>query len=328
MAVFSNRQVNQFYPVTAVSAVSDTPITATGTNGGTISAFGNVAAASYAANATEFSFIYVSPNADATGIAAGEGVLPSALISNKTKVSAVYKTAADVERKLQVVTLDVSQTQDGSTLTDGDIVAGQVYVINAVVQDLGVGGVYNQLIKLVSAYKAKIGDQLTDLAQGLYDSAINNLSGENAYFTPTLAGTVITFTEVLQPWKGLGLKAGKEVPFNIYTSAITTVNGDTTDWAQIISGNTGATVPNGRDLANYEFWAYGNRGENSIGWGERAFFQPNYLIDPTADYDVITISFDAEDGDKVGKGTITLAFPTALANNVKALIPNFVTKNW
>lgn len=104
--------------------------------------------------------------------------------------------------------------------------------------------------------------------------------------TGTYTGVVIK--EVEQDWI-LGIKQQRPVSFTVEPVSIK-VNDSDFIWGDVAYTN-GATIGNGKKMADYEYFYMGERGDQyrMVNWPD--YIPTKYLVDPTKTYDTIALHF-------------------------------------
>lgn len=120
-------------------------------------------------------------------------------------------------------------------------------------------------------------------------------SGGEVEVTPataesSLSGTYVgvIIKEVEQDWI-LGIKQQRPVSFNVEPTSIEFNDTDFV-WGDVVNSN-GATVGNGKQMADYEYFYMGERGDQyrMVNWPD--YVPTRYLVDPTKTYDTIALHF-------------------------------------
>lgn len=150
----------------------------------------------------------------------------------------------------------------------------------------------------------------------------------------SVTATGIRVEEVGQPWH-LGVMEQGVVPFEVLTPSII-VDGDSRLWGTVTAGVSETVLPQGQKIADLEWFAMGERGDQYrlVGWPN--VIPTKYMVDSTKNYDVVTIHYYFEGHNEavqksekdiqiamVNDGSHTLAnsFITALNAAVKKADP-------
>lgn len=113
--------------------------------------------------------------------------------------------------------------------------------------------------------------------------------------TPTTAESSLTGTytgivikEVEQDWI-LGIKQQRPVSFSVEPTSIQFNDSDFV-WGEVVYSD-GDTISNGKNIADYEYFYMGERGDQyrMVNWPD--YVPTKYLVDPNKSYDTIAIHF-------------------------------------
>lgn len=99
----------------------------------------------------------------------------------------------------------------------------------------------------------------------------------------------IIIEQAMQDWS-LGLRSMKLIPFTASTDFIT-VEGFDAPWGIVTREKPTKSFGNGMDIADYEYFCMGERGDVYRNMGFPHVIPTKYLVDATKEYDVITIHF-------------------------------------
>ena len=322
MAVFSTNQTRQLY------VVNETPKTPTVLN--------TDAAGSISVHAT----------ADGSGVyfkyKGADNVMRSDLIDIKNIISAKATDADSMAHtpKSVLVTLDTE-------VNDGDIVAGQDYILRVVFkQFVGIsdadqyfkyGMVHGYSGMTASKFYAKLAESLANnfSREATKLVSIYLVSGESkdveegevipgGYIVDSdgaktkLADSSVTYTGVLieeveQPWV-LGKIAQTPVYFDVFPSTVL-VEGDERIWGkakvtEISSEDLKAKqIGNGKTIADLEYFCMGERGDVYRGAGYPNNINTQYLVNPSNKYNTIDIHYAyVGDNESVQKSEKTITF--------------------
>jgi glucosamine 6-phosphate synthetase-like amidotransferase/phosphosugar isomerase protein len=120
-------------------------------------------------------------------------------------------------------------------------------------------------------------------------------SGNEVEVTPTTVGDKLTGTytgvvikEVEQDWI-LGIKQQRPVSFTVEPTTVE-FNGADFVWGNVAYSN-GTAIGNGKQMADYEYFYMGERGDQyrMVGWPD--YVPTKYLVDPAKTYDTINLHF-------------------------------------
>ena len=152
--------------------------------------------------------------------------------------------------------------------------------------------------------------------------------------TTATQADAIVIEEKPQPWS-LGTKKARRIMFDVFTSTIYT-GGDDVIWG-IVTDATPAkasavvgtnAVGNGQQIADLEWFAAGERGDQyrNVGWPH--VIPTQYMADATQQYDVIEMHYAFTDTGVNSYRTekeICIAFPKASTYNSSAEINKFIS---
>lgn len=223
-----------------------------------------------------------------------ENVLKSDFIPVKN-LSYVKAIAADKMRtplKSVLVSLD-------SDVNGGVPVVGQDYILRINFRQFYGMSDQDQYFKDVAVHATKA---LTPDAKSFYTELVKALNlafsrevgatvSSNPYLEFTAKDTGVEIVEKEQPWT-LGTQAQEPVLFEIVPTTIY-VDGEDVDWATKTdtTKTTGGYVKNGKKIADLEYFCMGERGDQyrQIGWPNN--IDTKYLVDPTAEYNVLELHY-------------------------------------
>lgn len=227
----------------------------------------------------------------------GKGGIVSSDIIENGKIRYAKATKYDaLGRNLQKYSLAL---KTGYTLT-----AGTDYIVGFDIAEYGALSMDHTYYKnvVVRATTAMVAAPATFLDK-LYDECVANFAKESIkYFTfakvaADSATSSITIEEVEQPWVR-GKKQSRPLVFTIYARPVE-VSGEDVEWGEITKVTTGLTfVKDGKNIADLEWFCMGERGDQYRGAGWPLNIDTAYMVDPTANYNVIDIAYWYE-----GQGT-------------------------
>ena len=101
--------------------------------------------------------------------------------------------------------------------------------------------------------------------------------------------TGIRIYEAGQPWH-LGIMPQGVIPFEVQFPRII-VDGDSREWGTKVEEESTKTLPQGQKVADLEWFAMGERGDQYrlVGWPN--VIPTKYMVDPSKNYDIITIHY-------------------------------------
>lgn len=283
MNVFTTNQVNQVYVANAYKSTAVAKTDALGT-------------LTIGKDATGES-IYVQQ------VGAG-GLTRSDLIDVKNILYVKNTPAAAMARPLKVatVTLNADLLSNSALTTTGEYVLrirfDQVISLSPENQYWKYGAVHGIARMTASNFYKKLA---ISIAKNMSREAVQlvkvelKTSSTNVEVTPTtkestLTGTYtgVVITEVEQDWI-LGVKQQRPVSFFVEPTTIEFNDADFV-WGEVAYSD-GATIGNGKLIADYEYFYMGERGDQYRMSGFPNYIPTKYLVDPTKTYDVISIHY-------------------------------------
>lgn len=287
MNIFTANQVNQVYVATAYKATNaQTKLTKA-------DALGTIAVGK---NTAEKSIYFQH-------VGAG-GLVRSDLIDVKKILYGKATPASAMARNLKVATV----TLKSDLLSSNKLTTAEDYILRIKFDQVISLSPENQYWKY-GVVKGVQNMTATDFYKTLALSIAKNMSreavqlvsvflktsGGEVEVTPTtaessLTGTYtgVTIKEVEQDWI-LGVKQQRPVSFVVEPVSIKFNDSDFT-WGEVAYTN-GASVGNGKNMADYEYFYMGERGDQYRMAGFPNYIPTKYLVDPTKTYDTIAIHF-------------------------------------
>ena len=251
-----------------------------------------------------------------------DGLTRSDMIPVKQIDYAKWVTADAMKTPLKKVTV---------TLNDNPI-AGQDYILNIAFQqfyDLSPEDTYVKTVALHATSKmdtaAKFYAAMVDELKAAFSREVGADAEENPYLTfevgettdpndseSTIPALIITEKPQDKNWS-LGKWEMESLVFDVFPSTIY-VDGNETQWGTATPGVSNQTVPNGKRMADLEWFTFGERADYYRGMGYPNNFDFTPLVDPSVAYDALEIHFayqgSCEDIQKSEKD-ITIIGPTA-----------------
>lgn len=226
-----------------------------------------------------------------------------------------------------------------------DVIAGQDYAVKVVFNNYQGMGDMDMTVKVGAAH-AKSSTTVNELMGEIAWTLVKNLKSEWAPLIKVTAdsdSTEITTTTTLEQAKNLNYTAGirieevaqndwvlgvtpdEAVNFNVYIAPIKDEDGEEiTDWATITPElDSSKHVKNGRKMADLEYFAMGERGDQyrMVGWPN--VIKTNYLIDPEKEYDSITIHYafiDSNEGAQKSERDLMIVGELSKLSSVTTLL--------
>lgn len=277
---FNANQNRHLFVATAYGDVSDSASTGTITLK-TTAGGGNTGKAMY--------FLYKGPDT----------VLRSNLIQikNLDYVKAIAAKDLRTPFKSQLITLDTD-------VNGGNLVSGQDYVLRIVLRQwIGMSDkdIYYKegVVHATSSMTAEtFYNKMVESLNLSFSKEIGATKTSNPYLKFTASATGITITEKAQDWK-LGLERQLPVLFDAEPTTVF-VDGEDVKWGKVtsqtaavskvtIDGDTPTGRGNGHDIADLEYFALGERGDQYRMVGFPNVIFTKYLVDSNSEYNVLEI---------------------------------------
>lgn len=232
------------------------------------------------------------------------GIVRSDLIDVKNILYAKATKAADMERALKVSTVTLNANVNG-----GQPVVGQDYVLRVtfdgyigispedsqywkhaivhVTTGMDASGFYKQMALSLAKNMSREARKLIAIKLGNTEVTARTKEAD-------LSGTYtsLVIEEVEQDWL-LGTKQIKPLNITVVPTEIMVKEGDTlhpVKWGTVVDSK-GAKIKNGKDMADLEYFHMGERGDQYRMVGFPDYVPTTYLVDPTKEYDTITIHY-------------------------------------
>lgn len=128
----------------------------------------------------------------------------------------------------------------------------------------------------------------------------------------------VVLIEAVQDWN-LGTMPQAYIPFEAQPTTII-LNGDDVTWGTVGAFKSNITINNGHDIADLEYFCMGARGDHYRMMGYPNIIKTQYLVDPSAAYDVIDIHYaftDSNEGVQKSEKTITIVGKTGTLTTLK-----------
>ena len=195
---------------------------------------------------------------------------------------ATYATAASMQLP----------TKKFTVAAPAEIVAGQDYVVKVEFTNYQGMGDMDMTVKVGAAHatsKTTAKELMDEIAWTLE----KNLKSE---YAPLVTVTVdasnnLVIEEALQNDWVLGITPNEGVNFRVYTAPIFVEGEEITDWTTITKASGTGVIKNGRKMADLEYFAMGERGDQyrMVGWPN--VIRTKYCVDPEEEYDALTIHY-------------------------------------
>lgn len=199
----------------------------------------------------------------------------------------------------------------------GAPIADQDYIVRVAYPEIGGVGVEAWTVKTAAARGAS--------AEAVYEALAENLNkafeADGVLVASVDGGLVITQTDAFVKAYKRGLRPVKVVDFTV-TSATVVVEGEEAIWADVAYGASSVVVPGGYKIADMEYFAMGERGDQYRYVDYVNAIDTEYKVDPKVEYDVLTVHFAYkganQNSHKSEKDLIVVA-PAAKAEALKTL---------
>lgn len=212
----------------------------------------------------------------------GKVVSRTDVVEKDKVLYATYATAASMQ----------IPTKKFTVAAPAEVVAGQDYVVKVEFTNYQGMGDMDMTVKVGAAH-ATANTDAKKLMDEIAWTLEKNLKSEYApLVTVTVDGSNnLVIEEVLQDEWVLGVTPNEGVNFRVYVAPIVVDGEEVFDWTTITKDNGTEVIKNGRKMADLEYFAMGERGDQyrMVGWPN--VIRTNYLIDPEKEYDAITIHY-------------------------------------
>lgn len=225
-------------------------------------------------------------------------------------------------------------------INDGEVVVGQDYILRIVLRQWigmsdedvyfkeGVVHGTSDMIADPSKFYAKMKDSL-DMA---FSREIGASRYSNPYLSFEVTGDGLLITEKEQPWTQ-GIESQEQVMFEVVPTTIY-VDGADVIWgkvenktakkAEVVVGDNG--FGNGHKIADLEWFAMGERGDQYRYMGYPNYIPTKYLVDPNEQYHVLEIHFAfTDDGVNSYRSEKDITIVSADASVINSLVDAFNT---
>lgn len=229
-------------------------------------------------------------------------------IIEKDKISFCKLTEAE---EMQIPLKQYTVAINEAYFTDGKPQAGQDYIVKINFSNYQGFADDNMGFKVGSAHatsKSTKDSIVREIAKSLYLNMLSEYSPlVNIYIGDTLVNDELLRSEDFATTTGnlvikevrqndwvLGVTPDEGVNFNVTVASINVDGESTFDWATITEGTTGEFITNGRKMADMEYFAMGERGDQYKMGGYPNVIRVKYLIGEAGaekSYDAITIHY-------------------------------------
>lgn len=183
------------------------------------------------------------------------------------------------------------------TVTMTEVVEGADYIVRVSYPEVAGLGIEGWTTKTAVAH-AKKGDTTEVILKALVENLKDALAADGVLEVMYNSGIVINAADVTKNYKR-GIRPVILPDFKVETNLVND-EGEYVAWATKTAGTTGTTVKDGYALAEMEYFAMGERGDQYRGIAFPDAIETEYKVDPKAEYDVLTIHYaykGANEGD-------------------------------
>ena len=228
-----------------------------------------------------------------------------------------------------------------------EIIAGQDYVVKVEFTNYQGMGDMDRTVKVGAAHataKTTVNQLMGEIAWSLtknlkseYALLVGVSGTEDILPNTTLAEAQdmdytegLYIAEVKQNDWVLGVTPDEGVNFRVYVAPITVDGEEVFDWTEISEEiDPEYYRPNGRKMADLEYFAMGERGDQyrMVGWPN--VIRTNYLIDPEKEYDAITIHYafvDSNEGVQKSERDLMIVGEAANLASIKTFVEGLGVK--
>lgn len=212
----------------------------------------------------------------------GKVVSRTDIIEKDKILYATYATAASMQ----------IPTKKFTVAAPAEIVAGQDYVVKVEFTNYQGMGDMDMTVKVGAAH-ATASTDAKKLMDEIAWTLEKNLKSE---YAPLVTVTVdesnnLVIEEALQDEWVLGITPNEGVNFRVYVAPIVVDGEEINDWTTITKEFGTEVIKNGRKMADLEYFAMGERGDQyrMVGWPN--VIRTKYCVDSDAEYDALTIHY-------------------------------------
>lgn len=169
-------------------------------------------------------------------------------------------------------------------VNSGAPVAGQDYIVRVSYPEIGGVGAEAWTVKTAAARGASAADVYDALAENLNKA----FESDGVLEASADDGLIITQTDAFVKAYKRGLRPVKVVDFTVATAVL---DGEEDNWADVAYSASATTVPSGYKVADMEYFAMGERGDQYRYVDYVNAIDTEYKVDPKEEYDVLTVHF-------------------------------------
>lgn len=250
----------------------------------------------------------------------GKVVSRTDIVEKDKVLYATYATAASMQ----------IPTKKFTVAAPAEVVAGQDYVVKVEFTNYQGMGDMDMTVKVGAAH-ATANTDAKKLMEEIAWTLEKNLKSE---YAPLVTVTVddsnnLVIEEVLQDEWILGVTPNEGVNFRVYVAPIVVDGEEIFDWTTTTKDNGTEVIKNGRKMADLEYFAMGERGDQyrMVGWPN--VIRTNYLIDPEKEYDAITIHYafvDSNEGVQKSERDLMIVGEAAKLASIKTFVEGLGVK--
>lgn len=250
----------------------------------------------------------------------GKVVSRTDVVEKDKVLYATYATAASMQ----------IPTKKFTVAAPAEVVAGQDYVVKVEFTNYQGMGDMDMTVKVGAAH-ATANTDAKKLMEEIAWTLEKNLKAE---YAPLVKVTVdgsnnLVIEEALQNEWILGVTPNEGVNFRVYVAPIVVDGEEVFDWTTITKDNGAEVIKNGRKMADLEYFAMGERGDQyrMVGWPN--VIRTNYLIDPEKEYDAITIHYafvDSNEGVQKSERDLMIVGEAAKLASIKTFVEGLGVK--
>lgn len=250
----------------------------------------------------------------------GKVVSRTDIIEKDKILYATYATAASMQLP----------TKKFTVAAPTEIIAGQDYVVKVEFTNYQGMGDMDMTVKIGAAH-ATSKTTAKELMEEIAWTLEKNLKSEYApLVTVTVDGSNnLIIEEALQNDWVLGITPNEGVNFRVYTAPIFVEGEEIADWTTITKANGTEVIKNGRKMADLEYFAMGERGDQyrMVGWPN--VIRTKYCVDPEKEYDALTIHYafiDSNEGVQKSERDLMIVGEAASLTDIKTFIESLDIK--
>lgn len=309
MNIFTANQVNQVYVANAYKAISKTTKLTKADTLGTIAVGKNTVEGAIYFQHVGAGGLTRSDLIDVRKILYGKVTPASAMARNLKVATVTLKSDLLSSNKLTTAEDYILRIKFDHVISISPENQYWKYGVVKGVKDMTATNFYKALALSIAKNMSREAVQLVSVYLKTSNSEVEvTPSTAESTLTGTYTGVVIK--EVEQDWI-LGIKQQRPVSFVVEPTSIKFNDADFV-WGDVAYSD-GATIGNGKNMADYEYFYMGERGDQyrMVGWPD--YVPTKYLVDPTKTYDTIALHFaytGANHSVQLSEKDVTILVPT------------------